>query len=1267
MFLRRLLYLTLLVLLPGIAAYCDTFIVTTTATSGPGSLREAIDQANKNGTIVTDFIHFNLPRGRDITIRIALDDLLPDLNSNLVIDGTTQPGPALGITDAKVTITLEGRYSGTDPLYIFRIRQAVDIGIYGLFLKALVYDPQTLTAPPLLYAILMNGSQKVSVGDAGRGNLISGWNTGIYSQYTPQYEGSYLTKIKGNIFGLDIDGVSTQFTGGGRGSGTPSFAATNQFGVLFERDVHIYIGGETPAEGNYFNSLHTDIFCAGKYLYMTDGEISIVNNKMGIDVKGQMLPTDANTGIRIRHFAKMFSLSRDNLGILVRGNNIAGKSRQKGIYMDSVQTFFLFENNILGGEESNNPIPGTQYGLGIHLVECEIGMIGGDRFGYGNIIRYWKQGALLCDKTSQISFRFNSTYCNKERAIEVKNWELMNSRPKPMATVNHINIRDGIAEGTATPNSVVDLYIDDNCPDCEGQTHVGGMFAVIYVDGTGRWNFGDGLGRGNIVVTATDAFGSTSEYSTPTLDTSALQSIPATCTDKGGSICGLKIISGTQWQWEDENGMVIGTDTCLLNVKPGKYFFRLSIGSGACEKVFPFIVKDQILRIDSTRGPVITSSRCGKNNGSICGFTVMNATGLDWEDENGNVVSVDTCLINAKKGKYRLRVRNVSCEVVTAYYSIEDNFPVIDKTSVKIEGTTCGLNNGSISGLTFSGNRYALPQWINSAGIITGKEDDLIAVGAGNYKLVLVDKEAGCGDSTDWLTVPAIPSMLINNANVQILAASCGKNNGSIINILIENGKGNIIYRWVNELDQIVGTQADLAKMKAGKYRLKVKDESLCDTVVSPFFEIVDNGKINFDSSTIQIRRSGCNQSNGSITGLVVNGSSRIEWRNVMTGESVGNGTSLTGVEAGKYIAIATNDFYGCADTSHVFEILSSEPLNVDVIQATIHDATCGTDNGFIRIQKLTLDSSLFTYEWKKDDNTFAGTSLFIRNLAPGIYECFATDSNGCKQSIYIKQVLKISPPAILESLASVADDTCALKKGGVYGITVTSSSPISYTWYNEANEVAGSFLELNKVAAGKYHLIATDKNNCTVQSSVYNIGSAEVQLPKPSAADITIPRHGTAIIKVLNVTSGTYELKDGSTGTLLDKNNTGVFVLAAVATDRQLTIVHHAGSCNSVETLVKIFVVDITDLIIPNAFTPNGDGYNDVFVVTVRGYFLARNFQIFNRWGQTVYQSNQLPLRWDGRFQGKAAAVGTYYYVINGVDINNKPYKRTGSITLIR
>ncbi|CAN5493572.1 hypothetical protein BH10BAC1_BH10BAC1_19300 [soil metagenome] len=91
------------------------------------------------------------------------------------------------------------------------------------------------------------------------------------------------------------------------------------------------------------------------------------------------------------------------------------------------------------------------------------------------------------------------------------------------------------------------------------------------------------------------------------------------------------------------------------------------------------------------------------------------------------------------------------------------------------------------------------------------------------------------------------------------------------------------------------------------------------------------------------------------------------------------------------------------------------------------------------------------------------------------------------------------------------------------------------------------------------------------------------------------------------------------------------------------------------------IYVVGESTLFIPNVFTPNGDGSNDLFIVTSHN-FKEINYDIYDRWGLKIAEYNGLTGGWDGQTKnGRMAPDGTYYYVLHAEALNGKTYDQSG------
>lgn len=1263
---QYLIYLSVLITLFCYSpAWADTFVVNSALATGAGSLRDAIEKANANGIAVTDYITFDLPTRRGTpTILLSPNTPLPALTSNIIIDGSTQPGDVLGITEARVAIAMQGFFTDNGRYYfIFQATDATNIQIYGLFLWAQIGDRTTGSPPQHLYGINLRQCSEVIIGAPGKGNLISGWSRAVYAEYFRGAPCHHIT-VQSNIMGLNTDGISTLLAAGTR-PGDPGVTATNDYCLYFDRATDLFVGGEAPEQGNRFSALN-DIYCKGHPDPALNDSILIINNKLGIDYNDDMVALTSFSGIIIETYNKLNSTNRANAGIIIRKNYIAGKSRNIAISLADVQSYFAIEQNLIGGEKRNQPFRNTTLGIGINILSCPMGIIGDTRPGNENRIRYCNLFAVHLYGNSNITFRYNSTYCNTKRAVAIYNWTAANgARPQPFITVNGINQATGAIRGTALPNSTIDLYADDDCPNCEGKTHLG---LVAVADATGQWTYTDAALTGkSIVATATDPLGATSEYSAPLMEDDNLLITPVSC-NALGSICGLKIISGSDWEWRDITGTVVGRDTCLTNIPAGTYTLWLPVGPGSCQEEFTFIVPANTLDIDSSAGIVKTTARCNKNNGSICGLKAVGAVSWSWEDASGNTISTDMCLTNVPPGTYRFKVRDGSCDKFTNFYTITNVSPDIDITNLQTIATTCNKANGSIRGITISGMNFSTLQWIDENRNVIAATTDLLNIPAGRYKLIVRDNTAGCGDSTTWITVAGTPAPALVVTAAQITHATCGQANGNISNITAINTTGLVDVRWVDENGTVVGNDLFLQSIKAGKYRLKIKDRSTCDTVVSTPFEILDNGTVTLDSSALIVTPAGCTKNNGSITGMKIIGATYSQWQNLTTNQIVGNNPEIGQLPAGSYQLWATNTTFNCQAKSHIYNIGIAPPLSVAVTRAVTTDPACNNPNGSITVTELSNNAALFSFRWLQDSLTQMGTSLSISNLNPATYFLIATDTNGCEQSIYKKAIIMQPLPAMDETGAVIQPDKCGFGTGSISGITATSAAgALQYQWYDN-NLLVGQQAAITGLQAGTYHLVIKDINGCTLKSSDFSIPRIITPLPAPQYDNITIPRNTDGTLKVRNPVAGaTYALYSATTNSLIEQNQTGSFSLKRVPEDTRYYIVYQAGPCTSEQGQVSIKVIDMTKLDIPNTFTPNNDGINDEFRIGVTGYFKLNGLKIFNRWGQLVFESKDLKLVWNGNKNGQLLPVATYYWVIEGIDLNGKFLRQSGSVTLIR
>ncbi|MEI6948947.1 PKD domain-containing protein [Paraflavisolibacter sp. H34] len=134
---------------------------------------------------------------------------------------------------------------------------------------------------------------------------------------------------------------------------------------------------------------------------------------------------------------------------------------------------------------------------------------------------------------------------------------------------------------------------------------------------------------------------------------------------------------------------------------------------------------------------------------------------------------------------------------------------------------------------------------------------------------------------------------------------------------------------------------------------------------------------------------------------------------------------------------------------------------------------------------------------------------------------------------------------------------------------------------------------------------------------------------------------------------------------TYLENGHTATPVVSPQQTTTYLVQLNDKGCLNTATVLVKVITGARID--VPNAFTPNKDGRNDLFRPITEGLAQLEYFRVFNRWGQLVYQTTTLGDGWNGSFKGREQPNDTYVWSVKATDLNGKQHFQKGTVVLIR
>ena len=546
---------------------------------------------------------------------------------------------------------------------------------------------------------------------------------------------------------------------------------------------------------------------------------------------------------------------------------------------------------------------------------------------------------------------------------------------------------------------------------------------------------------------------------------------------------------------------------------------------------------------------------------------------------------------------------------------------------------SCGLNDGSIA-LTPNGNTgTATYAW--SGGQTTSS---ITGVGAGNYPVTITD--------------PGFPNCFIDtvfsltNSNgpvidsFKILNVSCSGNgaDGSVSVYASSPNGVNVTtgFTWSNTSTDTDDTQADLA---TGTYLFTVTDLVGCSTPGSVTIGLQAGCCfLQIDATVVP---PSCGLNNASVTANILTAGTP-PYTYSIDGVNFQASSTFNSVPSGNYDVIA-RDVNSCSDTFAVVVPSSSNGLNVT---ATPTNITCFGANDGIVAATVVGGNIPYGYIWNN-----ALTTDVIQQLAAGNFAVTVTDASGCTGSASAT----VTEPALLT--VNLGNDTTLCE-----GLQVQLAAPGGFTTYLWSTTETTQ--AITPLVSGVYAVTVTDNNNCTA-SDALNVNF--VPIPLVDLGEDKLVYEGESIgifanINLGNGTGGTYNWQPDTLLSCGDCQNTVAFGADTIT----YVLVYTDDYGCSASDAITVNVLPVGDIYWPNAFSPNGDGNNDIFLPYGSGVKQI-TWQLFNRWGEKVFESNNFFYGCDGTYKGLALPMGVYVYTAKVVMLNNKDRQFKGSVTLIR
>lgn len=171
----------------------------------------------------------------------------------------------------------------------------------------------------------------------------------------------------------------------------------------------------------------------------------------------------------------------------------------------------------------------------------------------------------------------------------------------------------------------------------------------------------------------------------------------------------------------------------------------------------------------------------------------------------------------------------------TVLFYLDLGAPEIDESGLAIQNATCGMDNGSITGIMATGQSSLSYVWKNGQGAIVGNLLDLVDIPAGEYTLEVYDLN-DCITYAGPFSVAELGAPLIDDSDIVITSSNYGGSNGSIAGIIVNSSYAIDEYIWKDESTTTVGSSLDLTGVPSGYYNLTVIDENTCQAFAGPYF-----------------------------------------------------------------------------------------------------------------------------------------------------------------------------------------------------------------------------------------------------------------------------------------------------------------------------------------------------------------------------------------------------------------------------------------------
>ncbi len=810
-------------------------------------------------------------------------------------------------------------------------------------------------------------------------------------------------------------------------------------------------------------------------------------------------------------------------------------------------------------------------------------------------------------------------------------------------------VRDGngctiTATGNIVQPVALTLTVAQDSVECNGGAD--GSITATAGGGTGVFEFRNGgayqpsntfgnLTAGPYTITVRDGNGCTITASTTVLQPAALSvtgtAIDISCnSNNDGQINAAAVGGSLPYEYRINSGAYQASSN-FANLTANTYTLDVRDGNGCTATTTVTVQPAAVVTLTLTQDSVNCN---GGNDGQVIAVGSGGSGALQYSIDGGATFQPSGTFTGLTVNNYTIRVEDIAGCFATA--SINVLQPTALGITVVQDSANCfGAADGFI---TATATGASLPYEYSRNATTYAPSNVIGSLAAGPYTITVRDRNGCTANANATVLQPTALTTNVTGTNV-----SCANGTNGSATVVAGGGSLPYNYSW----NAGGGINATSPNRASGWAVVTVTDLRSCtrrDSVL-----ITQPTALAITETVVPIT---CASGNTGSINLVISGGtgpSVCTWPGISQ-----TGTSLTNLGSGTYTVVVT-DANSCTATE-TYTI--NPPGNVTLTPTTTGVSCYNTPTGSATVSVQGATGAV-TYQW---NSTPAQSTATASNLPAGPYGVTVTDATGCSATATVNVA---NAPEFIATVAGV-DPRCFDTTDGSVTVSATGGTGvITYTWSHSNTLNTSDATGLNQ---GSYSVTVTDANNCSVTLNETLTSPSQLFVSLTASADTV--KFGESVQLEATPGSGVigtpiYEWTPSENLSCVECADPEAGPLTEAVQVFTVRIADDQG-CDA-EAQVRV-IVDLYDrvLYVPNAFTPNGDGLNDVFQVYGYGFDEVL-FQVFDRWGEKMFETTDPTVGWDGTFKGTAMPPGVYVFQVKAMYLDGQEGYKKGSVTILK